>query len=126
MDAKKYLPVYDFLPAGRANAVPLRLIMQRFGLSNREARREISRERKSGALILSSVEGAGGYFRPEPCDAGELERFAASMRSRGLECLYAAQLAAQAARDTREAVADFEAAGRGTECQEQKTVSSMS
>lgn len=108
----KFTPVYDFLPCGREHAVSLRLIMQRFGLTNREARRQIERERAAGALILSTSRGNGGYWRPGPRDVGELEQFSASMTRRACRILRSAQTAAQAARDTREAIADFEDAGK--------------
>jgi len=118
MDNKKSLPVYNFLPTGRANAVPLQLIMARFGLSSREARKQIERERAAGALILSTSEGTGGYWRGQ--DAGELEKFSASMTHRARRILRTALLAEKAARKAREAAYTAAAQGGG-ECLKQKT-----
>lgn len=78
--------IYDILPEGQKNAISRRELMTLTGLSDRALRLKIAAERRSGALILSSVEqGSSGYFRPEPGNAGELRRFIASMSHRGRE-----------------------------------------
>jgi len=54
----------------------------------------IARERQTGALILSSTEGTGGYYRPG--NKEELRRFVASMDSRSREIIKAATVAREA------------------------------
>ena len=89
--------IYDILPEGQQNAISRRELMTLTGLSDRALRLKIAAERRSGALILSSVEqGSSGYFKPEPGNAGELRRFIASMSHRGRET-FAVLKAAKAA-----------------------------
>lgn len=96
-------PVFDILPVGRENAVSLSAICKTFGLDNRQARKEIERERRAGAVILSSTEPPGGYYRAANVD--ELKRFTASMQSR------AASISA-ACTAAKQQIADMERARR--------------
>lgn len=106
--------IYDILPEGQQNAISRRELMALTGLSDRALRLKIADERRSGALILSSVEqGNSGYFRPEPGNAGELRRFIASMSHRGRET-FAVLKAAKAALAEIEATVEG-GAGNGGE-----------
>lgn len=69
--------IYDLLPVGAENAVGRRQLSAMTGLPDRQLRYKISQERKAGALILSTTEGGGGYFRP--ADTQELRRWVAMM-----------------------------------------------
>jgi len=73
--------IADFLPRVVENAIPARYLRQLTGLSDRDLRRQIQRERLAGAPILS--DNISGYFLP----ANDLERqqFVQSMRCRAKE-----------------------------------------
>lgn len=94
--------IVDILPVGEQNAVPRRQLASMMGISERHLRRRIAAERRAGALILSTTENGGGYFRPGSVQ--ELRRFVASMSSRGRETFAALEAA-------RTAIADTEGAG---------------
>ena len=55
--------VQAFLLEGEANALPMRELARLVGVSERQARKIIERERKNGSMILSSD---NGYFLPSP------------------------------------------------------------
>lgn len=75
--------IFDILPTGEQNAISRRELMNITGYTDRQLRRQIAAERRSGALILSSTDSInGGYFRPEENSAVELRRFVNSMSSR--------------------------------------------
>lgn len=69
--------VFDLLPVGAEYAISRRALAALIGLSDRQLRYKISQERKAGALILSTTEGGGGYFRA--ADVQELRRWVAMM-----------------------------------------------
>lgn len=72
--------IYDLLPVGSENAISRRQLMQITGLEDRKLRRKIEKERRAGALILSSsADMGGGYFRP--ANAEELRRWIAMMEA---------------------------------------------
>lgn len=72
--------IYDLLPVGSENAISRRQLMQMTGLEDRKLRRRIEKERRMGALILSSsADMGGGYFRP--ANAEELRRWVAMMEA---------------------------------------------
>ena len=86
--------VFDLLPIGAARAISRRELAALTGLSDRQLRYKISQERKAGALILSTTEGGGGYYRAARAD--ELRRYVRSMRSRSRETLAVIRAAEQA------------------------------
>lgn len=55
--------VQAFLLEGEANALPMRELARLVGVSERQARKIIERERRNGSMILSSD---NGYFLPSP------------------------------------------------------------
>ena len=69
--------VFDLLPVGAEYAISRRALAALTGLSDRQLRYKISQERKAGALILSTTEDGGGYFRA--ADVQELRRWVAMM-----------------------------------------------
>ena len=77
--------VFDILPTGAEHAISRRALAALTGPSDRQLRRKIALERKAGALILSTAEGGGGYYRAASAD--ELRRYVQSMRSRSKETL---------------------------------------
>ena len=86
--------IYDILPVGADHAVSRRELSALTGLPDRQLRRKIAEERRSGLLILSSSESNGGYYRP--ADASELRRYVRSMQSRRRAILAAIESAQKA------------------------------
>ena len=74
---KQKTSIFDMLPVGAECAISRRTLVALTGLSDRQLRYKISQERKAGALILSTTEGGGGYFRA--ADVQELRRWVAMM-----------------------------------------------
>lgn len=73
-------PVASLLQEGRENAVGAEYLCLRLGLpSSRALRKEIERERREGALILSNME-KGGYYLPGSIE--EVRDFKETMESR--------------------------------------------
>lgn len=72
--------IYDYLPAGRENAVSRQQIGKVFGLSDRDVQKQIEAERARGAAILSDTTPPGGYFKAANMD--ELAAFIRSMLNR--------------------------------------------
>lgn len=65
--------IQAFLLEGEANALPMRELARLVGVSERQARKIIERERRNGAMILSSDKG---YFLPSPdCERYEIRRY---------------------------------------------------
>ncbi len=65
--------VQAFLLEGEANALPMRELARLVGVSERQARKIIERERRNGSMILSSD---NGYFLPSPdCELYEIRRY---------------------------------------------------
>lgn len=85
--------VADLLSHGSENGVTLRHLEKMTGLSGREVRREIERERRSGELIIS--DNKHGYFLTD--DPAEAQRFARSMRRRAAEITRTARAIEEAA-----------------------------
>lgn len=77
--------IFDILPAGAENAISRRELSALTGLPDRQLRRQIAKERRAGALILSSSEINGGYFKAASHE--ELRRYVRSMQSRCKEIL---------------------------------------
>lgn len=80
--------IADHLLPGRENAISRQALMDRLGVSERDLRRRVERERLEGIPILTSTE-VGGYYLPASPD--DTARFVASMRSRGIKTLQVAQ-----------------------------------
>jgi len=65
--------VQAFLLEGEDNALPMRELARLVGVSERQVRKIIERERGRGAMILSSD---NGYFLPSPdCERYEIRRY---------------------------------------------------
>lgn len=80
--------IADHLLPGRENAVSRQALMDRLGVSERDLRRRVERERLEGIPILTSTD-VGGYYLPASPD--DTVRFITSMRSRGIKTLQVAQ-----------------------------------
>jgi hypothetical protein len=81
------------LSHGSENGVTLHHLEKMTGLSGREVRREIERERRGGELIIS--DNKNGYYLTD--DPAEAQRFARSMRRRALEITRTARAVEKAA-----------------------------
>lgn len=75
------------------DGVTLHHLEKMTGLSGREVRREIERERRGGELIIS--DNKNGYYLTD--DPAEAQRFARSMRRRALEITRTARAVEKAA-----------------------------
>ena len=75
--------IADLLSPGPENGITLRELEQLTGMDNRTIRKQIERERRAGALILS--DNQNGYFLAS--DSAEAKRFTQSMRHRAREIL---------------------------------------
>lgn len=65
--------VQAFLLEGEANAMPMCELARLVGVSERQVRKIIERERRNGSMILSSD---NGYFLPSPdCERYEIRRY---------------------------------------------------
>lgn len=65
--------VQAFLLEGEANALPMRELARLVGVSERQMRKIIERERRNGSMILSPD---NGYFLPSPdCERYEIRRY---------------------------------------------------
>ncbi len=86
--------IYDLLPVGAENAISRRELSALTGIEDRQLRRQIASERRAGALILSSSETNGGYYRAASRE--ELQRYVRSMQSRSKEILTVIRTAEEA------------------------------
>ena len=74
-------PVMDALPHGKENAVSAQQLCNVLHFESvRELQKEIARERKAGAVILSTCQKSGGYFLP--ADEPEVRRFIRTLENR--------------------------------------------
>ena len=85
--------IRDFLHCGQENAVSLRHLEKVLGVPGRAIRRQIERERRAGALIVSN--NKDGYYLTN--DPAEAQRFARSMQHRAREILRTARAIEEAA-----------------------------
>lgn len=86
--ASNTFPVFEALPQGKENAVNARSLADLLNFDSvRDLQKEIARERKDGAVILSTCEDGGGYFRPK--NKQEAERFIRTLESRARNTLAA-------------------------------------
>lgn len=73
--------VMDFLQTGKENAISAHNLCTYLGFeSARELQHEIARERKAGAVILSTCQNGGGYFLPE--NDREVRQFIRTLENR--------------------------------------------
>lgn len=79
--------IYELLSWGQENALSRRDLADITGLTDREVRRTVARERKRGLPIVSDPERGGYYLPASPED---LARFIRSMRHRAVETMAAA------------------------------------
>ncbi len=90
--------IEEQLKKGRGNAVSIEYLMNVTGLqTDRAVQRQIARERKAGALILSNTAAPGGYFLP--ADAAEVRQFVRTLEKRGAGIFSAIQSARRYLRD---------------------------
>lgn len=85
--------IADLLSPGPENGVTLRHLEKLTDMDNRTIRRQIERERRGGALILS--DNKSGYFLAS--DSAEAQRFTRSMKHRAREILRTARAIEEAA-----------------------------
>lgn len=76
-------PIASLLMYGPSSGVTLRRLEKLTGMDNRTIRRQIERERRAGALILSDNQHS--YYLTD--DPAEAQRFTRSMRHRAREIL---------------------------------------
>lgn len=91
--------IESLLLQGEENAIPSGDLVNLTGVkSTRELQLIISQERESGALILSTCRGGGGYFLPSDGEVGkrEIAAFVATLRARALNTLRALKTAREA------------------------------
>ena len=90
--------ITPLLLPGAENAISTPELQRITGLDVRSIRSQVSRERASGALILSS--SSGGYYLPAEGEKGrnELQRFIGMILSKALNTLKAAEAARNALR----------------------------
>lgn len=79
--------IADYLSHGPENGVTLHHLEGITNLSGREVRRQIERERRAGAQIIS--DNQHGYYLTD--DPGEAQRFARSMKHRARQILQTAR-----------------------------------
>lgn len=73
--------VKEALQAGKENAISARDLCTYLGFESvRELQHEIARERKAGAVILSTCQDGGGYFLPE--NDQEVRQFIRTLENR--------------------------------------------
>lgn len=73
--------IMEVLPTGKENAINSQELCNRLGFDSiRELQLEIARERKAGAVILSTCQEGGGYFLPGNCQ--EVKQFIRTLENR--------------------------------------------
>ncbi|WP_313185894.1 hypothetical protein [Lacrimispora sp.] len=82
-EPNKILPlvVTEALPVGKENAISAQELCTYLGFnSTRDLQHEIARERKAGAVILSTCQEGGGYFLPS--NEREVRQFIKTLENR--------------------------------------------
>lgn len=103
----KTFEIMDILPEGKNNAISAEALTQMLQLrSKRELQKRIERERKAGALILSST--AGGYYTSH--NRAEVQEFCRTLESRARHTFLALRTARRFLRET--AISQAEADGQ--------------
>jgi|GEM_PF-524979 len=83
VEPDKTLPfvVMEALHTGKENAISVQELCDYLGFNSvRELQHEIARERKAGAVILSTCQNGGGYFLPE--NDREVRQFIRTLENR--------------------------------------------
>lgn len=94
--------VQEVLQSGKDNAISSEALADRLGFDSvRSLQKEIERERKAGAVILSTCENGGGYFLPE-CNR-EVKQFIRTLENRASNTLAALESAKTYIRQHEEA-----------------------
>lgn len=89
---QRNFPVMEALSHGKGNAVSAQQLCNVLHYeSARELQKEIARERKAGAVILSTCQDSGGYFLP--ADEPEVRRFIRTLENRANNTLAVLQSA---------------------------------
>lgn len=89
--------ISDYLPFGKESAIPSKRLAERLGFSTvRTLQSAIERERRAGAVILSTTIDGGGYYLSN--DPKEIAAFVRTLSSRARKTREAT-LSAQAALD---------------------------
>jgi len=92
-DQTNYFPVQRILPCGQERAVNSQYLADILGFDSiRSLQKEIEKERKAGAVILSTCDNGGGYFLP--ANDGEIRQFIRTLENRAkntLAALWSAQ-----------------------------------
>lgn len=84
--------VMEVLPIGRENAIGSQELVDRLHFESvRNMQLEIARERKAGAVILSTCRHGGGYFLPD--DQQEIKQFIRTLENRAKNTLAALESA---------------------------------
>lgn len=84
--------VMEVLPIGRENAVGSQELADRLRFESvRDLQMEIARERKAGAVILSTCRHGGGYFLPD--NQQEVKQFICTLENRAKNTLAALESA---------------------------------
>lgn len=91
--SRQAVKIAALLSNGAENGVTLRHLEKLTNLPGREVRRQIERERRAGALIISN--NCSGYYLST--DPAEAQRFARSMQHRAREILRTARAIKEAA-----------------------------
>ena len=75
------MKIADHLPTGKQNAIPSKTLAEMLGFGTvRELQHAIEKERKDGAVILSTCTPGGGYFLP--ADEEEIKAFIRTLSNR--------------------------------------------
>lgn len=86
------MSIADLLPRAQSDAISYRELSEMSGLSPRELRQAIRRERREGRAILTSREpGRSGVWLWDGEDAGEFNRCYMSLVSAGCDLLETAR-----------------------------------
>ena len=94
----KIFKIVDILPEGKNNAISAEALTRMLQLrSKRELQKRIERERKAGALILSS--SAGGYYTSH--NREEVQEFCKTLESRAKHTFLAMRPARKFLKETK-------------------------
>lgn len=103
----KTFEIMDILPEGKNNAISAEALTRMLQLrSKRELQKRIEKERKAGALILSST--TGGYYTSH--NRTEVQEFVRTLESRARHTFLAIRTARRFLRET--AISQTEADGQ--------------
>ena len=102
---KNEFEIMAMLPEGKKNAVSSEVLTRILHLkSKRELQQRIAKERKAGALILSS--STGGYYTSK--DPAEVAAFIRTLENRAKQTFMALRPARQFLKEDESAMSEFE------------------